>query len=370
MEDPIPPGVAMGHMSKTEAGAAVTSPTADAEIPRVSVVIPCHNYAQFLGDAVESALSQEGVVVDVTIVDDASTDDSQAIALGWQARDERVRVKIHSANAGHIATFNEALASARAPYVVKLDPDDVLPRGALRRAAAVLDAHPDVAFVYGPVVPFSGPVPTTSRTVGSRRLKVWSGRRWAGLRLRRLRNVIYQPEVMIRARALELVGGHRDTVPAASDLNLWLRLSAVGAVARIGGVAQGYYRKHQWSMQHTVHAGKLLDFRARRDAFRDFLNDPIIPREESERWRRINDNALGRDALRLAFEELEDGTPRPEFLEEARALHPNVVRSVSWRNCVRRLADPLENGILVRVERLVRDLDGRIRYRVWRRFGI
>ncbi len=341
-----------------------------ADWPRISVVIPCHNYAQYLDDAIGSALSQDGVHVDVTVVDDASTDDSLNIARRWERNDMRVRVRAHGRNQGHIATFNEALESATAPYVVKLDPDDLLPPGSLRRSAEVLDEYPDVVFVYGPVFSFSGPVPTIYRAVGRRALRIWSGRRWLRLRLKRLRNVIYQPEVMIRVSALAVSGGHRAEIPAASDFNLWLRLATLGSVARIGGIVQGLYREHPLSMQHTVHAGKLVDFRARRAAFEGFFAE-VAPRSGNlERLRKVNRRALARDAVRLAFEENEDGNPAAEYLAEAAELDSRVARTITWRSNRRRVDAPTYNGVPVRVERFVRDMQGRVRFRMWRRFGI
>jgi glycosyltransferase involved in cell wall biosynthesis len=336
----------------------------------VSVVIPCHNYAQFLEEAIRSALDQQHVDVDVTIVDDASTDSSLEIAHRWEREDTRVSVVAHGTNQGHIRTFNDALDSATAPYVVKLDPDDLLPPGSLRRSVDVLEAHRDVVFVYGPVQPFTGPAPTESHAVGRRRLKVWRGSRWIAIRVRRLRNVIYQPEVMIRVAALKVVGGHRPEVPAASDLNLWLRLASVGSVARIGGIVQGFYRNHAQSMQHTVHAGKLVDFRARRDAFDVFFKEAGSRLPGARQLKQENQRALARDAVRLAFEEIEDGAPAREYLDEARALDPTVTRTILWRNNERRLSDPAHSGPLVRVERLKRSLDGKITFRVWRRFGL
>lgn len=340
-------------------------------LPRVSVVIPSHNYGRYLDAAIASALDQTGVSVDVTVVDDASTDDSLRIARGWEEADERVRVVAHARNHGHILTFNEALDSATAPYLVKLDPDDVLAPGSLRRAADVLASYPAVAFVYGPVLPFEGEPPAlpASPPPSLRPVTIWPGERWVWQRARRLRNVILQPEVMIRTDALRQVGGHRAEVPAASDLNLWLRLASIGDVARLHGPVQGLYRRHAASMSTTIHAGKLADLRARRRAFDLFLDEAGHRLTFRGDFEQALQRALARDALRLAFEELDDGHDVRPYLLEAQDVWPGIVRTVRWWSLTRQLnaGGPRWWGLPGRAQR---DLDGRLRWRLWRRYGI
>jgi glycosyltransferase involved in cell wall biosynthesis len=115
----------------------------------VRVVIPNHNYARFVPVCVGSVLSQAGVDLEVLIIDDASSDDSQRIAAGLAARDRRVSVRCHDVNQGTIRTYNEGLEwASEATYAVVLDADDALTPG-LGRACELLEAHPEVGFVYG-----------------------------------------------------------------------------------------------------------------------------------------------------------------------------------------------------------------------------
>lgn len=58
----------------------------------VTIVIPNYNYARYLPHAVDSALTQRGVVTDVVIVDDASTDNSMEVAHKLAAADGRIRI--------------------------------------------------------------------------------------------------------------------------------------------------------------------------------------------------------------------------------------------------------------------------------------
>ena len=118
--------------------------------PTVSVVVPCYRYGHFLPECVGSILDQEGVDVRVLVIDDASPDDSAQAARRLAAADARVEVRVHEVNRGHIATYNEGLLDwADGDYSVLISADDVLAPGALARATAVLEEHPEIGFVYG-----------------------------------------------------------------------------------------------------------------------------------------------------------------------------------------------------------------------------
>ena len=338
--------------------------------PAVSVVIPCHNYAAYLDEAIGSALEQEGVVVDVTVIDDASTDGSREIAQRWAARDGRVRVVVHDRNRGHISTFNEALEAATAPYVVKLDADDVLTPGSLRRSAELLDARPDVVFVYGGVEHVRGPMPDHPDT-HVRSWKVWRGERWLMLLARRrARNPISQPEIMLRRSALQETGGHRPEVPGTSDLHLWLRLASLGNVARLHRPVQGFYRVHDASMRATIHSGLLRDVQVRRDAFSLYFSEWGDRLTRPAAFERAFRRSLARDALTNAFLELESGMdPRP-LAEEAQDLDPSVRRTLGWSMLDRQIRDGARSPRWAAAARAGRDLAARLRWHRHRRFGI
>jgi glycosyltransferase involved in cell wall biosynthesis len=146
----------------------------------VSVVIPCYNYGHFLPEAVSSVLDdQKDVDVRVLIIDDGSTDDSAEVARQIVEGDSRVEAILHPTNMGHLETYNEGLLEwADGDYSVLLSADDRLTPGALGRAAELLDARPNVGFVYGHPLHFQGdrPLPLARTTV--RGWSVWPGRWW------------------------------------------------------------------------------------------------------------------------------------------------------------------------------------------------
>ena len=108
-------------------------------LPSVSVVIPCHNAAPFLAEAVESALAQNGVRVEVIVVDDASTDGSREIAQGFGDRIRRIDL---AENRGASAARSAGADAAMGDALIFLDADDLLEPGTLAALAAALGGRP------------------------------------------------------------------------------------------------------------------------------------------------------------------------------------------------------------------------------------
>ena len=210
----------------------------------VSVVIPCYKYGNFLEECAASVLDdQEGVDVRVLIIDDASPDDSAEVAKKIAARDPRVELVVHAANQGNIATFNEGLLEwADGDYCVLLSADDRLTPGALRRAAALLDANPSVGFVYGHALWCVEGAPLPAARTRGRGWSVWPGAWWLERRFRQAENPIITPEVVVRTSLQKCVGGYDARLPKAADMELFMRLAANAEVGFIRGADQAYYR--------------------------------------------------------------------------------------------------------------------------------
>ncbi|MFQ6550851.1 glycosyltransferase family 2 protein [Aestuariibius insulae] len=104
--------------------------------PDVAVIIPAWNAETTVSRAIDSALSQVGVSVEVIVVDDASTDGTVRVLSDLAALDRRVTFLQQSRNMGPAAARNRALDAATAPYVTPLDSDDFMEEG---RLATLLD---------------------------------------------------------------------------------------------------------------------------------------------------------------------------------------------------------------------------------------
>jgi len=344
------------------------------ERPHVSVAMTCYNYGRFLPVAVSSILTQVGVETDITIVDDCSTDDSLDVANHLAAGDHRVRVVSLPRNVGHIRATNEAFAQAGGPYVVKLDADDALPAGSMRRAVDLMACHPEVALAYGPVRTFSESPPEGDPPAPSRWL-VWGGEEWLSSRFRRPHNTIRQPEAMMRRDAIDEVGGLRDEIQAASDFAMWLRLATAGSVGYVVGTTQGYYRIHGASLQRTVHAGLLFDLQQRILAFDNLFDERWAHLANPTAARARVRRALARDAVRIVATTLDGGGPDdciPELLTIARHQDPSVVNAPSWRAVQWRLKVATRHDLVARVVpgAAARNIQDRVLRQRWKRFGV
>jgi hypothetical protein len=142
--------------------------------PSASIVINNHDYGRFLGDAVASARRQRLPDVEVIVVDDGSTDDSERVL---RAVEPHVRV-IRKPWGGQGSAFNAGFEASRGGVVCFLDADDVLAPTALAHALPLFDA-PDVARVQWPLrlidehgAPRGGVVPTRRRPPADLRRRV------------------------------------------------------------------------------------------------------------------------------------------------------------------------------------------------------
>lgn len=110
----------------------------------VSVVIPSHNSAQFLPEAIESILEQSYPPFEVIVVDDGSTDDTKEVC------DRYLKVKyVYQNNQGVAAARNTGLRVSTGEYILFLDSDDCLLPEAIEIGVKHINALPEVGFVFG-----------------------------------------------------------------------------------------------------------------------------------------------------------------------------------------------------------------------------
>ncbi len=334
----------------------------------VTVVIPCYNYARYLPAAVASALSQQAADVDVIVVDDRSTDDSLAVARELADADARVRVIAHESNAGPVQTFNDGLAAARGEFLVRLDADDMLTPGSLRRALAVMQHFPSVGLAYGHPIHFiDGALPAHRDRATS--WAIWPGRDWLAARCRSGYNAITSPEVLMRRSVVDVIGGQ---MPLAHthDMEMWLRIAAFADVAYIHGADQAWHREHPQSLS-AREVDSFRDLAERRDAFDTLFHGKAAGIAQAASLHAAARAALAAQAVELAVRQYDRGLPDRGEIDRlrdmARSLAADVEAVPGWAGLERRIA---MSGARARrhpvhvAERVARGL--RFRYSRWK----
>jgi hypothetical protein len=266
--------------------------------PSVSVIIPCYNYGRYLAQCVDSALSQEGVRVEVLIIDDASPDGSDQVVRDLGSRDARIRTICHTVNQGHIATYNEGIAEVSGDYIVLLSADDLLTPGCLARATSLMEAYPSVGLVYGYPVDFSDSHLPAARQAAKSWI-IWPGHEWLTYRCKVGQNIIRCPEVVLRASVLREIGGYQSHLPHAADFELWMRASTVSDIGYVAGADQAYYRIHANNMHNSMF-DMLDDFSQRLASFDTIFTERAELLEDPDSMRDAAHQALARGALSQA----------------------------------------------------------------------
>lgn len=194
----------------------------------VSVCIPARGQAAFLGEAIESALSQGLDAMEILVHDDASDDATAAVAASF--RDSRVRYRRHERPLGVVENRNSCLAAARGRYIAWLDADDAYLPGALCRQIAVLDEHPRAALVHGApeIVDERGrSLPPWRRPFSEDTIEPGP----AAFAELILANELTTSTVVARRAAHAAAGPFVASGASSSDWDMWLRLALRGDVA-------------------------------------------------------------------------------------------------------------------------------------------
>jgi glycosyltransferase involved in cell wall biosynthesis len=187
--------------------------------PLVSVVTPAFNVAWCIGRAIDSVLAQTHRACELIVVNDGSTDDTNAVLEGYRGR---ITV-IEQENRGMSAARNVAIAQAHGDYVAFLDADDRWLPDKVERQVALLRSRPDVGFCS-----------TAARVEDEqgRLLNLWECPRGQTEMLATLfaENAAIAggcSAVMVRRSLLDRVGLFDESLRGFEDPDLWMRLAAV-----------------------------------------------------------------------------------------------------------------------------------------------
>lgn len=212
-------------------------------LPLVSVAVPAYNHAPFLTDCLESVRAQTYPRLELVVVDDGSTDDTQAVAERFAAahahRFERL-VLLHQSNQGVSAASNRAIAACRSEWVHLLGSDDRLyPDKIWRQQQAIATWNePRLALIYSDADFIDAKGQVLSSTTRKRPPPGPDPHAYLWLISH---NYVTNPTVALRREAFLAIGGFDERL-RLEDLDGWLRLSVQYMVARTPGILAGYRR--------------------------------------------------------------------------------------------------------------------------------
>jgi glycosyltransferase involved in cell wall biosynthesis len=203
--------------------------------PRVSVIIPSHNYARYLPEALASVIAQTMTEWECIVVDDGSTDETPSVLESYVARDRRIRA-LRLDGRGPAAARNAGVRASTGAYLQFLDADDLLAPAKLEVHAEFLDRAPDVDIVYGISTYFRTSEPDrvlySLRGQLSRPLlaPVQSGAE--ALRLLQMFNIMPVCSVLARRGVWMRIGGFNEAARGTEDWDFWLRAAIAGCELR------------------------------------------------------------------------------------------------------------------------------------------
>lgn len=114
--------------------------------PTLSVIVPLYRVERYLDDCLDSILRETSIDLEAVLIDDGSPDRSGRIAQARASRDARI-VVLHQPNRGVSRARSAGIARARGRYLAFVDPDDIVPPGALARAVRTLEASGSDALI-------------------------------------------------------------------------------------------------------------------------------------------------------------------------------------------------------------------------------
>jgi glycosyltransferase involved in cell wall biosynthesis len=216
-------------------------------VPKVSIVIPSYNRAEFIPATLDSILAQTFKDFEVIFVDDGSSDNTEAILAHYASHDKRIKY-IKQSNSERAVARNNGMKRAQGEYIALVDSDDLWYPNKLEKQLEIFEEHHDLVLCYASVnrIDFAG----NRVRSAPRQHQGHSGYIFFDLLMR---NFIPSVTPMFKREIFDLVGEQNTEFIPYEDWDFWLRISHQGKFFHIAEPL-GDYRLHPGQSVKNVKA--------------------------------------------------------------------------------------------------------------------
>jgi len=219
--------------------------------PLCSIIIPCHNYAQWVGQAIESVKRQSLTNFECFIIDDSSSDNSPQVireAIKGDARFHMHHVELRSLS----ATRNYGIAQGTAPFLCSLDADDEIGSpDYLEVMVSALEQDRTIGIAYSSIQ-------LMDKDGNLGHISSWPPEKWD---FDQQYNHINQVTSLcvFRREAWERAGGFRPYYRYAEDAEFWTTIGEIGYSAIHINAPYFHYRLHDKSASQVHRTGEIKE---------------------------------------------------------------------------------------------------------------
>lgn len=216
--------------------------------PLVSVIVPCYNYGHFLGEALDSLLTQTYSNWECIIINDGSRDNTEEVAGEYCKKDSRFKY-FYKENGGHSSARNFGISNSLGKYILPLDADDKINEKYLATAVEKIEL-PNIKLVTGQVQHFGD---VNERFI----MPVYDLKSYLIVNYLSICS-------LFRRSDFERVKGFDESMLTFEDWDLFIKiLKGGGSVVELPFVGLNYRRKDESLFRHAVKDNKGI--------FRDLL---------------------------------------------------------------------------------------------------
>ena len=281
-------------------------------MPQVSVIIPTFNRSNFIGQAIESVLTQSFQDWELIVMDNGSTDGTREILQAYMKKDRRISSD-YDPGRSLVSARRSAVILARGEFIAFLDDDDIFFANKLETQVKFLNAHPETMLVYSYVEMIDG---------DGKLLCTWPDKPAASYLELVRGNTIQLNSALIRKEVFGKLAPSQPRLESCDDYELCLRIAKSFPIAFLPEKV-GVYRIHPQNMSHK----KVLRIKSEMKIYKRLWRQSPSPEEKTAIIRRVLALTYWRASDALTHHNYSDA-----FLYYVMALYfnPFIGLQISW----------------------------------------